>query len=62
MADVAQKVISANDLHNNRVAVGTCPKNARIQTKENGRNVIATVTEMETKLTDRYDDRLWYSC
>lgn len=61
MADVAQKAISANPIYNNRVVVVTNPQCGKIQAKENGGNHTISTTDMETKWTDRFDDRLFYS-
>ena len=61
MADVAQKVISANNIYNNKTVVVTNPQCGKVQTKERGTNHYISAENMETKLTDRFDDRVFYS-
>ena len=62
MADCAVKAISANEIKNNNVSVGVSPVRGVNDTKRNGENIYIDVAELEVRYTDRWDDRLFYSC
>lgn len=59
--DVAEKAISGNPINNNNVTILVAANTAKILTKDNGDNNYITVTDLETKLTERFNDRLYYS-
>ena len=55
--DVMTKAVSANEIKNNSITIfdGTLS-----QTKQNGENVFISETDMESKLTNRFDDADYY--
>lgn len=57
MADVYQKCITANNIKNNSV-ISTVSKNGVIQSKQRGKNEL---TDLDAKLTDRFDDVSYYN-